>query len=47
MLLTPPRISLKLLYASNSDIKTKVALSEAALTKNTISYIFLITIKYN
>jgi hypothetical protein len=43
MLLTPLRTPLKPLHASNSDIKTRVALSEAAL----IGYISLITIKYN
>jgi hypothetical protein len=52
MPLTLLKTPLKPFHASNSNIKTRVSLSEAALVKNTISYIltlnnvFLITIKY-
>jgi hypothetical protein len=52
MPLTPLRTPLKPLYASNSDIKARVALNEAILAKNATSYILtlndvsLITIKY-
>jgi hypothetical protein len=47
MLLTLPRTLPELPYANNSGTETRVALGEAALTKNTTGYISLIMIKYN